>query len=196
MRLKSSILGLAAVVLAMGVFAADTYKLDASHASVGFSVKHLSLSNTKGTFPGLSGTLVLDEKNIGKSSVEVTLDAASVNTNDANRDKHLRAADFFDVEKFPTITFKSTKVVRKDDGYVATGDLTIKDVTKSVEIPFTLSGPTDHPMAPLSVLAIDGALTINRRDFNITYAPAAVIGDQVKIDLQVEFNRPRPAAKK
>lgn len=196
MRFKSFVLSLCAVAGAAGVFAADTYKLDASHASVGFSVRHLGISNVKGSFPRVSGTLVLDEKNIGKSSVEVTLDAASVNTNDANRDKHLRAADFFDVEKFPTITFKSTKVVRKDDGYVATGDLTIKGVTKSVEIPFTLSGPIENPMYPVNVVGIEGNLTVNRRDFNITYAPAAVIGDQVKIDLQVEFNRPRPAAKK
>lgn len=196
MRFKSLVMGLSAVVVAAGVFGADTYKLDASHASVGFSVKHLSISNTKGAFPKVSGTLILDEKNLGKSSVEVTIDAASVNTNDENRDKHLRAADFFEVEKYPTITFKSTKVVRNDAGYVATGDLTIKGVTKSVEIPFTLSGPIENPMYPVNVVGVEGGLTINRRDFNITYAPAAVIGDQVKIDLQVEFNRPRPASKK
>jgi polyisoprenoid-binding protein YceI len=196
MRFKSFVLGMLAVAGAAGVFAADTYQLDASHASVGFSVRHLGISNVKGSFPRVSGTLVLDEKSLGKSSVEVTIDAASVDTNDESRDKHLRAADFFEVDKHPTITFKSTMVVRKDDGFVATGDLTIKGVTKSVEIPFALSGPTDHPMAPLSVLGIEGSLTINRRDFNITYGPAVVIGDQVKIDLHVEFNRPRPAAKK
>ncbi len=142
MRLKH----IAVFVIAVASFgvlsAGEAYQLDASHTSVGFTVRHLSISNTKGTFPKVSGTLVLDESKIGQSSVEVTIDAASVDTNDDTRDEHLRGADFFDVAKTPSITFKSTKVVKSGNAYKATGDLTIKGVTKSVEIPFTMSPPT------------------------------------------------------
>lgn len=195
MRFKRILISLWALVLAGGLFAADRYTVDASHSAVGFSVRHLGISNVKGTFPKISGTLVLDEKNISNSSVEIVLDAASVDTNSEKRDEHLRGTDFFDAAKFPTVTFKSTNVSKSAEGYLVTGELAMKGVTKTVEIPFSLSGPLAHPMAPLFVVGVGGTLTVNRRDFKIEYGPAALISDEVAIDIQVEFNRPNPKKK-
>lgn len=189
--MKKLVLSLLGLVWAGGAVAADTYTLDAVHSSVGFSVRHLGLSNAKGTFPAVSGTLKLDEKNIGKSSVDITIEVASVDTNNVKRDEHLRGADFFDVEKFPAITFKSKGVSKSGPGYLLVGDLTMKGITKTVTIPFTLSGPKEHPMMPVYVVGGEGSLVINRRDFNITYGMDAMISDNVAIDLQVEFNRPK-----
>lgn len=195
MRFKNLLISLSALFLTGGLFAADLYTLDAAHATVGFSVRHMGISNVKGTFPKVSGTLLLDEKNISKSSVEITIDAASIDTNNDKRDEHLRGTDFFDVAKYPEVRFKSSSVSKTADGYLVTGDLTMKGVTKSVAIPFSLSGPIAHPMAPLFVVGAGGTLTVNRRDFGIDYGPAALISDEVTIDLQVEFNRPNPKKK-
>jgi polyisoprenoid-binding protein YceI len=192
MHKKNVVLSVVSLFLVGGLFAAETYTLDAAHSTVGFSVRHLGLSNVKGTFPTVSGSLILDEKNIAKSSVEITIDAASVDTNSAKRDEHLRGADFFETTKYPTAHFKSKSVVKAGAGYSVTGDLTVKGVTKSVPISFTLAGPMDHPMMPVSVVGAEGTVTINRRDFNILYGPAALISDDVVIDLQVEFTRPLP----
>lgn len=189
--MKKFVLSLLGLVWAGGAVAADTYTLDAAHSTVGFSVRHLGVSNVKGTFPTVSGTLTLDEKNIAKSSVDISIEAAGIDTNNAKRDEHLRNADFFDVAKFPAITFKSKGVSKSGTGYLLVGDLTIKGVTKTVNIPFTLSGPKEHPMMPVYVVGGEGSLVINRRDFNITYGMDALISDAVAIDLQVEFNRPK-----
>ncbi len=192
MRLKNILLSGWFLALAGAAFAGDTYTLDAAHATVGFSVRHLSVSNVKGTFPKVSGTLILDEKNVSKSSVEVTIDAASVDTNNGQRDGHLQGEDFFQVAKYPTIVFKSKKVVRSGAGYLVAGDLTMKGVTKAIEIPFTMSAPTPHPMMPATVVGVEGAVSINRRDFNILYGNSMMISDEVKIDLQAEFTKPNP----
>jgi polyisoprenoid-binding protein YceI len=189
--MKKLVLSLLGLVWAGGAVAADTYTLDASHSTVGFSVRHLGVSNVKGTFPSVSGTLNLDEKNIAKSSVDITLEATGIDTNNTKRDEHLRNADFFDVEKFPAITFKSKGVSKSGPGYLLVGDLTMKGITKTVTIPFTLSGPKEHPMMPVYVVGGEGSLVINRRDFNITYGMDALISDSVAIDLQVEFTKPK-----
>lgn len=195
MRFKNVILSVFALSLAGGLFAAEAYTVDAAHTTVGFSVRHMGISNVKGTFPKVSGTLMLDEKKIDKSSVEITIDAASVNTNNEKRDAHLQGPDFFDVAKFPTVTFKSKTVEKTDTGYRVSGDLSMKGVTKAVSIPFTLVGPKEHPMMPVSLVGVEGVLTVNRRDYHIDYGMAAMVGDEVTIDLQVEFNRPIPQKK-
>jgi polyisoprenoid-binding protein YceI len=191
MRLKNILLSLMALTLAGVISAADTYTLDASHTTVGFSVRHLGISNVKGVFPKVTGTLRLDEKNVSKSSVDISIIAASINTNDGKRDDHLRNEDFFDVAQYPTITFKSKEVSKTATGYAVNGELTMKGVTKPVTIPFTMSAPKEHPMAPLIVMGVEGTLAVNRRDYNITYGPSALISDTVTIDLQVEFTRPQ-----
>ncbi len=190
MRFKSVLLSVFVVSLAGGLFAAETYTVDSAHTTVGFSVRHMGISNVKGTFPAVSGTLTLDEKNMAKSSVDITIDAASVNTNNEKRDAHLQGSDFFDVAKFPTVTFKSKSVAPSATGYLVNGDLTMKGVTKAVSIPFTLVGPKEHPMMPVFMVGVEGALTINRRDYHIDYGMSAMVGDDVAIDLQVEFTRP------
>lgn len=187
--MKKLVLSLLGLVWAGGAVAADTYTLDAAHSTVGFSVRHLGVSNVKGTFPSVSGTLKLDEENIAKSSVDITIEATGIDTNNAKRDDHLRNEDFFDVAKFPVITFKSKGVSKSGPGYLLVGDLTMKGVTKTVSIPFTLSGPKEHPMMPVYVVGGEGSLVINRRDFNITYGMDALVSDAVSIDLQVEFTR-------
>ena len=193
--MKSELLSVFVLALAGGLFAADTYTVDASHTTVGFSVRHMGISNVKGTFPKVSGTLMLDEKNVAKSSVDITIDPASVNTNNEKRDAHLQGPDFFDAAKFPAVTFKSKSVAKTAQGYSVVGDLTMKGVTKTVSIPFTLAGPKEHPMMPVSMVGVEGSLTVNRRDFHIDYGMAAMVGDEVTIDLEVEFNRPNPNKK-
>lgn len=193
--MKSGLLSVFVLAFTGGLFAADTYTVDASHTTVGFSVRHMGISNVKGTFPKVSGTLLLDEKNMAKSSVDITIDAASVNTNNEKRDAHLQSPDFFDVAKFPTVTFKSKTVAKTAQGYSVVGDLTMKGVTKTVSIPFTLVGPKEHPMMPVYMVGVEGSLMVNRRDYNINYGMAAMVGDEVTIDLEVEFNRPNPNKK-
>jgi polyisoprenoid-binding protein YceI len=139
----------------------------------------MGISNVKGTFPKVSGTLLLDEKNMAKSSVDITIDAASVNTNNEKRDAHLQSPDFFDVAKFPTVTFKSKTVAKTAQGYSVVGDLTMKGVTKTVSIPFTLVGPKEHPMMPVYMVGVEGSLMVNRRDYNINYGMAAMVGESV-----------------
>ena len=193
--MKSGLLSVFVLAFTGGLFAADTYTVDASHTTVGFSVRHMGISNVKGTFPKVSGTLLLDEKNMAKSSVDITIDVASVNTNNEKRDAHLQSPDFFDVAQFPTVTFKSKTVAKTAQGYSVVGDLTMKGVTKTVSIPFTLVGPKEHPMMPVYMVGVEGSLMVNRRDYNINYGMAAMVGDEVTIDLEVEFNRPNPNKK-
>ena len=190
MRIKNVVLSVLTVSLAGGLFAAETYTVDPMHTTVGFSVRHLEISNVKGTFPKVSGTLQLDEKDVTKSSVEITIDAASINTDNEGRDKHLKTADFFDVEKFPTITFKSTSVKEVAKGKLeVTGDFTLRGVTKRITFPITAAG-TQPGMKPGTVVAgfIDGALTINRNDYGIKYGPG-VLGDEVAISLNIEAGK-------
>src|SRR6267378_6762680 len=125
----------------------STWAIDPAHSVAEFKVKHMMISNVKGQFSGISGTLKRHEGDVTKSKVEVTIDAASVNTRDAQRDAHLKSADFFDVEKFPTLSFKSTRVTRTGDGELAvTGDLTIHGVTRGVV--FAVEGPSPPTKDP------------------------------------------------
>lgn len=180
-------LALLAGIAAPSLRAADAYAIDAAHTSVGFSVKHLLVSNTKGAFNDVAGTISLDQKSIEKSSVKVTIKAASIDTANVKRDEHLKGADFFEVEKFPEITFVSKSVTKKGDAYEAAGTLTIKGVSKDVVIPFTLSGPVQDPWGGTR-LGVEGSLTIKRKDFNVAMNNPgdAGIGEDVKIDLSVE----------
>ena len=179
----------AAVLAVLPARAQDTYKIDAVHSEISFKIRHL-LAKTSGRFTKFSGTIQVNPADVAKSSVEVTIDAASVNTDNEARDKHLRGADFFDVEKFPTITFKSTSVKEVAKGKLeVTGDFTLHGVTKRITFPITNAG-TQPGMQPGSVIAgfIDGALTINRHDYGIKYGPA-VLGEEVAISLNIEAGK-------
>ena len=145
-----------------------TWNIDPAHSAAEFKVKHMMISNVKGKFTGLSGVLKLDEADPTRSSVEASIHVATLNTGDAQRDGHLKSADFFDAEKFPTLTFKSTKVATGGEGdYAVTGDLTMHGVTKSVT--FAVEDPSEPGKDPWGNLRIGLSATtkINRKDFGL-----------------------------
>lgn len=189
MRIRSLLPALlAALAAAAPALALDVYKIDPVHSQVGFKVRHF-VAKVSGRFAKFEGTISVDPQDMSKSSVEVKIDAASVSTDTEARDKHLRSADFFEVEKFPAITFKSTAVKEVAKGKLeVTGNLTIRDVTKQVTFPITNAGT--HEVRPGKVVAgfIDGALRINRLEFGVKYGPA-VVGEDVDIELNVEAGK-------
>jgi len=180
-----------AVMLTAGaVMAADTYTIDKSHSSAGFSVRHLLISNVTGTFSEFSGTIMYDRNDITKSSVEVTIATASVDTDDEGRDKHLRSADFFNVEKYPQITFKSTRVIKTEGGFDLTGEFTLNGVTKEITFPVEFIGQAVGPMGKMR-LGFEARTKIDRKDYGITWnktfdAGGVAVGDEVKIELNIE----------
>jgi polyisoprenoid-binding protein YceI len=189
-----SVLALLALA-ALPAFAQDTYKIDPVHSEISFKIRHL-LAKTSGRFTKFGGTIKVDTADVSKSSVEVSIETASINTDMEARDKHLKSPDFFDVEKFPTITFKSTSVKEVAKGKLEiTGDFTLHGVTKRITFPITNAG-TQPGMQPGSIVAgfIDGALTINRNDYGIKTFPGA-LGDDVAISLNIEAGK-ADAAKK
>lgn len=180
---------------ALPAMAQDTYKIDPVHSEVSFKIRHL-LAKTSGRFTKFTGTIKVDTAAIGKSSVDVTIEAASINTDNEKRDAHLKTAEFFDVEKFPTITFKSTSVKEVAKGKLeVTGDFTLHGVTKRITFPITNAG-TMSGMQPGSIVAgfTDGALTINRNDYGIKTFPG-VLGDDVAISLNIEAGKVETAKK-
>ena len=170
-----------------------TWKLDPAHSSAEFKVKHMMISNVKGTFSGLSGTLTEHTVDSTLSTVEASVDISTVNTGDAQRDGHLKSADFFDVEKYPTMTFKSTNVERKaDDEYRVTGDLTIHGVTKPVI--FAVEGPTAPGKDPWgnTRIGLSATTKINRKDFGLAWNAALetggfLVGEDVQLTLEAQF---------
>lgn len=174
---------------ALPALAQDVYRIDPVHSEISFKIRHL-LAKTSGRFAKFGGTIKVDTADISKSSVEVSIDVASINTDNAKRDEHLMSADFFDVAKYPTITFKSTSVKEVAKGKLeVTGDFTLHGVTKKITISITNAG-TGPGMKPGSVVAgfIDGAVTINRNDYGIKTYPGA-LGDDVAISLNIEAGK-------
>ena len=176
------------------------YTFDKAHSFIGFKVNHMGLIDVPGFFRDFTGTVNYDASDIKKSSVEFTAKVTSIDTGVAGRDKHLRTADFFDVEKFPELTFKSTKVEKKGKNLVVTGDLTMRGVTKQIAIPFQIAGwlPGGERSGPK--MGIQGETTLNRRDFGVNYgnnlpSGIAAIGDNVKVVLQIEAGKAKEAAK-
>lgn len=177
-----------------------TYKFDVAHSFIGFKVNHMGLIEVPGFFRDFTGTVNYDANDITKSSVEFTAKATSIDTGVAPRDKHLRTADFFDVEKFPELTFKGTKVEKKGKNFVVTGDLTMRGVTKQVAIPFQIAGWLPEGERNGMKMGIQGETMINRRDFGVNYGnnlPSGIpaIGDSVKVVLQIEAGKPKAEAK-
>jgi polyisoprenoid-binding protein YceI len=170
-----------------------TWNVDPAHSAAEFKVKHMMISNVKGSFRALSGVLNLDEADVTGSSVEAFLPVATLSTGDEQRDGHLKSADFFDAEKFPTITFKSNEVKRTGEGeYAVTGDLTLRGVTKPVT--FAVEGPSAPGKDPWGNLRIGLSATtrINRKDFGLTWnsaleAGGVLVGDEVGLTLDVQF---------
>lgn len=173
------------------------YNFDKAHSFIGFKVRHMGLIEVPGYFRDFTGTVNYDAKDVSKSTVEFTAKATSVDTGVAPRDKHLRSADFFEVEKFPDVTFKSTKVEKKGKNLMVTGDFTMKGVTKSISFPVQIAGWLDNERG--TKMGIMGETSINRRDYGVNYGKTLPNGtpelsDDVKITLQIEANMPKQAA--
>jgi len=172
--------------------ATEAYAIDPVHSYVGFKVRHLMVSDVKGSFGTFSGTITVDPANLEASSVEVTIDAASISTKNDRRDSDLKSANFFDVEKFPTITFKSKKVMKQGEQWIAVGDFTMHGVTKEIQLPFTLSGPV--AMGENSVIGVSSGTKLNRFDYGIKWdkkldAGGMVVGETVTIELEIEARK-------
>ena len=186
---------LAVIAIAGSALGADEYKIDPNHSSVNFSVTHLMVSTVNGRFTTFEGKILYDGKDVTKSSVNVDIKTATVNTDNTSRDNDLRSAGFFDAEKFPDITFQSKSVEKKGNDYVAHGRLTIKGVAKDVDLPFELKGPADAGKMG-KVMGAHASLTVNRQDFGVSKG-GGMVGSEVKIDLNVEAHMaPAPASGK
>ncbi|MEI9813625.1 MAG: YceI family protein [Acidobacteriota bacterium] len=170
-----------------------TYKIDPAHSSAQFVARHMMITNVRGAFSNVQGEVQWDPSNPAQSSVEATIDATTVQTNEAQRDTHLKSADFLDVEKFPTIHFKSTRVAAAGEGEVSvTGDLTIHGVTKSVVL--KVEGPTEAGKDPWGNTRIGASATtkIKRSEFGLTWNAALetggiLVGDDLKLELEVSL---------
>lgn len=170
-----------------------TWKLDPAHSVAEFKVKHMMISNVKGSFTGLSGTLTLDETDYTHSTAEASIDVASVKTGDAQRDGHLKSPDFFDADQFPTITFKSTNIDAKGGAdYEVTGDFTLHGVTKPVVFAVEdVSEPSKDPWGNQRI-GLSASTKINRKDFGLAWNSALetgglLVGEEVTISLEVQF---------
>jgi polyisoprenoid-binding protein YceI len=187
---------IALLVLFIPVFTyAATWQMDPDHSSFQFKIRHLTVSNVKGDFSKSRGVVVTDDQNITNLKVEVFIDAASINTGHAQRDEHLRGPDFFEVTKYPTITFVSKKVIKTEPNRLkVVGDLTIHGVTR--EITVDVEGPTPEVKDPWGNFRRGATATtkINRRDFGLTWnkvldSGGLVVGDEVNIYVEVELVR-------
>lgn len=177
------------------VLGATKYDVDVNHSTVGFSVPILGgVSQVRGKFTDFNVVIDYDEADITKSSVTATIKAASIDTGIERRDGHLKTADFFDVEKYPEITFQSKRIVKKGkNNFVAVGTFTMHGVSKEIEIPITITGTTIHPVNKKKYVGFQAELTLNRRDFGINYEQKGVpnwIGDEVTINLNLLANAP------
>ncbi len=169
------------------VFGADTYAVDRAHTTVGFTVRHLVINKVRGKFNEFKGTIVYDENDIAKSSLQGTIKSASIDTDHAKRDKHLRSADFFDAAGHPDITFKSNRVSKEGDRLILVGDLTMRGTTKEIRIPFEITGKIKDPQGNMRI-GFEATLRINRQDFGIAYSKTMdngglIVGNRVNIEL-------------
>ncbi len=199
---KRSLLAVAlAAVFAAPAFPQGTpWQIDPAHSTAQFSVRHLMISNVKGEFSKVTGLANLNENDLTRSTVEVNVDTTTVNTREPQRDAHLRSADFFDVARYPTMTFRSKRITPTGSGkFKMTGDLTIRGVTR--EVTFDVEGPTSAIKDPWGNLRVGASATarINRKDFGLLWNAAlegggVVVGDEVAIAIEVELVKQAPAA--
>jgi polyisoprenoid-binding protein YceI len=176
-----------ATLMAQAPAGVDTYRIDSVHSNIGFRVRHL-MSKVTGRFGKVEGTVRMNPRDVAKSSVDVTIEVASVSTNDDKRDGHLKSPDFFDAAKFPTITFHSTAVKEVAKGKLeVTGSFTMKGVTRTLVLPITSLGTAVDPWKSV-IAGFEGELKLNRQDYGVSYGPG-LVGDEVDIDLNVEAKK-------
>lgn len=174
--------------IALPGLSTGTWAIDPIHSTVGFTVRHLVVSKVRGTFDTFSGTLTVPES--GVPAVEAEIDVNSINTKNADRDAHIRSADFFDVEKYPTAKFVSTDLIAKGDDYVLAGDFTLHGVTKPIELALEFNGVSPG-MGHGEVAGFEATTVINRKDFDISIempleGGGAVVGDKITLTLDIE----------
>jgi polyisoprenoid-binding protein YceI len=182
-----------ATISATSAPATTIWKIEPAHSAAEFKVKHMMISNVKGSFTGLDGELIENFADPTRSSIRATVDVSTLSTGDAQRDGHLKSADFFELEKFPTMTFKSTSVKQKgEEEYAVTGDLTLHGVTKPVT--FAVEGPSAPSKDPWgnTRIGLSATTKINRKDFGLTWNAALetggiLVGEDVAITLDVQF---------
>jgi len=178
-----------------GIALSAPWEFDPAHTGVQFKVRHLMVSSVRGDFEKVSGKVVYDESDVTKSTADITIEAASINTRVAKRDEHLRSPDFLDAAKYPTITYKSKKVEKAGDGKLKmTGDLTIKGVTKEAVLDIEGPTPAIKDMQGNTRVGGSAATKINRKDFGLTWqkmleAGGVVVGDEVEITIDLEIFR-------
>ena len=175
----------------------NNWNIDTTHSGINFSIRHMVVSKVRGRFAKYTGAINIDDGDLTRSSVEVSIDASSIDTGVADRDTHLRSADFFDVEKYPEITFRSTKIApRGQNQYDVTGSFTLHGVTKEITVPVTFMGFMGA--GPNEKAGFSADFTLNRKDYWIVWNRAldnggTVLGDDVVISVNIEANPPKPA---
>lgn len=175
--------------------AKTTWVVDTVHSEIGFSVKHMMISKAKGTFEDFSAVIEADPEDLTDSKIEVTIDTASINTRNEDRDNHLRSADFFDAENNQNITFIATDIKKKSDSnYDVTGDLTIRGTTKPVTVDVEYEGQSKDPMGGSTVAGFSGKTKINRKEFGLTWNAAVetggvLVGEDVTINFELEVHK-------
>jgi len=173
--------------------ATGTWVIDDTHTTLGFSARHAMVAKVRGSFGGFSGSFTIDGANLAASSADLTIQTASIDTKNPDRDAHLKSGDFLDVETFPTVTFVSTAVTANGNDVVVTGDLTIHGVTKSVDVAYEFVGISQDPWGNTKI-GFEGSAKISRKDFDLVWNAAletggVLVGDEIKLSLDVEANK-------
>jgi polyisoprenoid-binding protein YceI len=197
----SRILAILAALSIPSLALADSWAIDTAHSEAEFHVKHMMVSTVDGSLGAVSGTVDLDDKHPDKDSVDASIDVTQIDTRVDKRNAHLKSADFFDVEKFPTATFKSTKVTRNGKGKLkVVGDLTMHGVTKSVTLAVTGPSPVFTSPFGFPVRAFSATTKLNREDYGLTWnkplekGAGMLVGKEVEVTISLELNPPKPAA--
>ena len=195
-KIRGAMVVAALFVASVAAHAQTGWTIDPVHSSASFTISHLGVSNVRGTFQKVTGTIDVDDANITKSSVDATIDIKSLSTGNTTRDGHVTGPNFFDADKFPAMTFKSTKVEKAGSGLKIYGNLTIKGVTKPVTLDVTeMSNAMPHPMMKGKMVRGFAASTqINRKDFGLAWSGPmagadAAVGNDIKIDLNIEADK-------
>lgn len=191
MKLFATTALLAGLAAAGPAFAADTYEIDPTHAWVGFKTKHSVWANAQGTFKTVAGTITFDKDDVTKSAVELTIEAASIDTNHEQRDTHLKSPDFLNVEEFPQITFKSTSIEKTGDATAkVTGDLTLVGTTKPVTLDVTFNGEAPLPWdANVIKSGFSATGTVNGVEFGIAKMTDFGLGPDIQLTIDLEANK-------
>lgn len=188
-------LALALLLAPAAVLAAESYSIDEDHSHIGFTARHFGISKVRGEFEQFEAALAVDEENLAASSIELTIQAGSIDTGNERRDGHLKSDDFLGVEQYPTIVFRSRSITAAGGGeYEVAGDLTIRETTRAITFPVKVSGPLEDPWGNIR-LGIEGDLKIDRQDYGVKWdntlpGGELVVSDEVAITFSLETMRP------